>query len=167
MADSAQKMWSRFGQVAGKLRTSVTEFAADVLDTAEELSHQVERSQNSGSEQLPASKAAPEQPNANAMRERLALLRSRMAAERSGRGYVVGEFFFDRHCALRADACLQHPVTLLDRSLTAVPHDLARDESDVRRVGAGALQVLPGLDFNQLQPLGPAPTSQQRASWLL
>ena len=106
MAESAQKMWSRFGQVAGKLRTSVTEFAADVLDTAEELSHQVERSQNSGSEHLPASKVAPEQPKADAMRERLAVLRSRMAAERSGRGYVAGECFVDGHCASSADACL-------------------------------------------------------------
>ena len=83
-------MWSRFGQVAGKLRTSVTEFAADVLDTAEELSHQVERSQNSEKEQLPASNEAPEQPKADAMRERLAMLRSRMAAERSGRGCAAG-----------------------------------------------------------------------------
>lgn len=106
MAESAQKIWSRFGQVAGKLRTSVTEFAADVLDTAEELSHQVERSENSGSERLPASKAPPEQPKADAMRERLALLRSRMAAERSGRGYVVGGGSVDGQCASRADACL-------------------------------------------------------------
>ena len=93
-------MWSRFGQVAGKLRTSVTEFAADVLDTAEELSHQVERSQNSGSEQLSASRAAPEQPKADAMRERLAVLRSRMAAERSGRGCAAGKSLV-RDTALR------------------------------------------------------------------
>lgn len=41
MTDRAQKIWSRFGNVAGTLRNSITEFAADVLETAEELSHQV------------------------------------------------------------------------------------------------------------------------------
>lgn len=85
MADRAQKIWSRFGNVAGTLRNSITEFAADVLETAEELSQQVEKSQDSAPNAWPATPAphTPEEPRADAMLTRLAALRSRLAAERT------------------------------------------------------------------------------------
>jgi len=85
MAESAHKFFSRFGNVAGNLRNSITEFAADVLETAEELSQQVERTPDAPAA-APAPAPAPGPPQGDAMMTRLAALRSRIAAERARSG---------------------------------------------------------------------------------
>jgi len=85
MAESAHKFFSRFGNVAGNLRNSITEFAADVLETAEELSQQVERTPDVPAA-APVPAPAPGTPQGDAMTTRLAALRSRIAAERARSG---------------------------------------------------------------------------------
>jgi len=85
MAESAHKFFSRFGNVAGNLRNSITEFAADVLETAEELSQQVERTPDAPAA-APMPAPAPGQQQGDAMMTRLAALRSRIAAERARSG---------------------------------------------------------------------------------